>query len=64
MIDLAVFVDSPERVQRARFDALYRWKRFDDAAIEELWRARMTDEWAVVDAQRKHCDMIITAGEP
>jgi uridine kinase len=64
MIDIAVFVDASERVQRARFDALYRWKRFDNAAIEELWRARMADEWAAVDAQRKHCDIIITTDEP
>jgi mannose-1-phosphate guanylyltransferase / phosphomannomutase len=64
MIDLAVFVDASERVQRARFDALYRWKRFDNTAIEELWRARMADEWAAVDSQRKHCDIVITTGEP
>jgi histidinol-phosphate phosphatase family protein len=60
-IDLAAFVDTPEPVQRARFAALYRWKRFDDAAMEELWRARIADEWAAVDAQREHCDVIITS---
>jgi histidinol-phosphate phosphatase family protein len=59
-IDLATFVEVPESVMRARFDALYRWKRFDQAAIEDLWRERIADEWAAIDAQREHCDMIIT----
>jgi histidinol-phosphate phosphatase family protein len=59
MIDLAAFVEAPEAVQRRRFAALYRWKGFDDAATEELWRARMADEWAAVDAQRAHCDHVI-----
>jgi histidinol-phosphate phosphatase family protein len=62
-LDLAGFVDSPEPVQRGRFAALYRWKGLDDAAMEELWRARIADEWAAVDAQRGHCDVIITASE-
>jgi histidinol-phosphate phosphatase family protein len=60
-IDLAVFVDTPESVQRRRFEALYRWKRFDDAAMQELWRARIADEWAAVDAQRQTCDVIVPA---
>jgi mannose-1-phosphate guanylyltransferase/phosphomannomutase len=64
MIDLAAFVDAPEAVQRARFASLYRWKGLDDAAIERLWRVRMGDEWAVVDAQRASCNVIVTASEP
>ncbi len=60
-IDFAAFVDTPEPVQRGRFAALYRWKGLDDAAMEELWRARIADEWAAVDAQREHCDVIITS---
>jgi histidinol-phosphate phosphatase family protein len=62
-IDLAAFVDTPEPVQRGRFAALYRWKGLDDAAMDELWHARIADEWAAVDAQREHCDVIITASE-
>ena len=62
-LDLAAFVDTPEPVQRGRFAALYRWKGLADAAMEELWRARIGDEWAAVDAQREHCDVIITASE-
>jgi len=62
-IDLAAFVDAPEPVQRGRFAALYRWKGLDDAAMERLWRTRIADEWTAVDAQREHCDVIITAGE-
>jgi len=62
-VDLAAFVDAPEPVQRGRFAALYRWKGLADAAMEELWRARIADEWAAVDAQREHCDVIITASE-
>jgi histidinol-phosphate phosphatase family protein len=63
LVDLAAFVDTPEPVQRGRFAALYRWKGLDDAAMQELWRARIADEWAAVDAQREHCDVIITASE-
>jgi histidinol-phosphate phosphatase family protein len=66
MIDIAAFVDVRDGVQRARFDALYRWKGFEDAAIEDLWRARIADEWAAIDAQREHSDMVISvpASEP
>jgi histidinol-phosphate phosphatase family protein len=62
-VDFAAFVDTPEAVQRGRFAALYRWKGLDDAAMQELWHARIADEWAAVDAQREHCDVIITASE-
>jgi mannose-1-phosphate guanylyltransferase/phosphomannomutase len=64
LVDLTAFVDTPEPVQRRRFAALYRWKGFDDAAMEELWRGRIADEWAAVDAQREHCNVIVTASEP
>jgi hypothetical protein len=60
-LDLVAFVDTTEPVRRGRFAALYRWKGFDDAAMEELWRARIADEWTAVDAQREHCDVIIAA---
>jgi uridine kinase len=59
-VDLAVFVDISEATQRRRLAALYRWKGFDGAATEALWRARMADEWAAVDAQRQSCDVILT----
>ena len=59
LVDFAAFVDAPDAVQRKRFTAHYRWKGLDDAAMEELWRARMADEWAAVDAQREHCNVII-----
>jgi uridine kinase len=64
LIDVTAFVDAPEPVQRRRFAALYRWKGFDDAAMEELWGARIADEWEAVDAQREHCNVIITASGP
>jgi mannose-1-phosphate guanylyltransferase / phosphomannomutase len=60
MIDLAVFVESPEEIQRVRFSAFYRWKGLDDAAIETLWQGRLADEWPAVDAQRRHADLILT----
>jgi mannose-1-phosphate guanylyltransferase / phosphomannomutase len=64
MIDLAVFVESPDDIQRARFSAFYRWKGLDDPAIETLWRGRLADEWPVVDAQRRYADLILsTAGK-
>jgi len=65
-ISYAAFVHTPEPVQRARFAALYRWKGLDDAGMEELWRARIGEEWAAVDAQREHCDVTISmsASEP
>ncbi|HUI96066.1 MAG TPA: HAD-IIIA family hydrolase [Xanthobacteraceae bacterium] len=66
LVDCAAFVDASDAVQRKRFAAHYRWKGFDDAAMEELWRVRMADEWAAVDAQREHCNVTIKpdANEP
>jgi uridine kinase len=63
MLDLTAFVAVPESIQRSRFAALYRWKGFDDAAMEQLWDVRIADEWAAVDAQREHCNLIITASD-
>jgi mannose-1-phosphate guanylyltransferase / phosphomannomutase len=60
MIDLAVFVESPAEIQRARFSAFYRWKGLDNAAIETLWLGRLADEWPAVDSQRRHADLILT----
>jgi histidinol-phosphate phosphatase family protein len=60
MVDLAVFVEAPENVQRTRFEALYRWKDFSDTATEELWQARRTEEWPAVDAQRAFADLILS----
>jgi uridine kinase len=56
---LAAFVDIPRAVERSRFTALYRWKQFADPDIEALWRARSGEEWAVVDAQRGSCDVVL-----
>jgi hypothetical protein len=64
LVDVTAFVAVPEAVQRHRFAALYRWKGLDDAAMEELWRARIADEWAAVDAQREHCDLTMMANAP
>jgi len=60
LVDLAAFIEASETVQRRRFATLYRWKGFDDTAIADLWRARMTDEWSAVDAQRERCNMTVT----
>jgi histidinol-phosphate phosphatase family protein len=62
-VDLAVFVAAPEGAARTRFDAFYRWKGFADAAIDDLWRARMNDEWPQVDAQRASADLVLTGAE-
>jgi uridine kinase len=59
LVDLAAFVAVPAAVERSRFEALYRWKQFADADIEALWRARSSEEWAAVDAQRESCDMVL-----
>jgi mannose-1-phosphate guanylyltransferase / phosphomannomutase len=64
MIDLKVFVESPIEIQHARFTAFYRWKGMDEAAIEDLWRGRLEDEWPAVDAQRQHADLIVTVSKP
>ena len=37
MLDLKVFVDVPQAVQRARFTAFYCWKGFATEAIDALW---------------------------
>jgi histidinol-phosphate phosphatase family protein len=60
MVDLAVFVESPEDLQRARFAAFYAWKGLIGHDIDELWRRRVVDEWPAVDAQRNHVDLVLT----
>jgi uridine kinase len=64
MIDFAVFIEAPENIQRARFEALYRWKDFSDTATEELWQARSAEEWPAVDAQRASADLILSPDTP
>jgi mannose-1-phosphate guanylyltransferase / phosphomannomutase len=62
MLDLTVFASVSEAVQRSRFTAFYRWKGFDQKAIDQLWRERAKDEWPAVDAQRSHANFVITLG--
>jgi hypothetical protein len=62
-IDFSAFVDASEHMQRGRFAAHYRWKGLDVAAMDELWRARMADEWTAVDSQRHQCDVVIAPGD-
>jgi mannose-1-phosphate guanylyltransferase/phosphomannomutase len=62
IVDFLVFAEVPAELQRARFAAFYRWKGFDESAIDVLWHARSTDEWAAVDAQRDSADSIIRTG--
>jgi histidinol-phosphate phosphatase family protein len=63
MLDLAVFVTVPQDLQRDRFTAFYRWKGFENEAIDALWRERSEDEWPVVDAQSGSADLVLTLGE-
>jgi mannose-1-phosphate guanylyltransferase/phosphomannomutase len=62
MLDFMVFAAVPKELQRARFEAFYRWKQFDADAIEALWRERSADEWPAVDAQRDSADFVLTSG--
>ena len=62
LLDFVVFSAVPPELQRARFLAFYRWKGFDENAIEALWRERAIDEWPAVDAQRDGADVILTSG--
>jgi mannose-1-phosphate guanylyltransferase / phosphomannomutase len=59
LVGLTVFVKASDAVERRRFEALYRWKQLAEPDIEALWRARSAEEWAVVDAQRRSCDMVL-----
>jgi len=63
MLDLTVFVAESTELQRARFAAFYRWKGFDEQAIEALWNDRATDEWPAVDEQRDTADFVATSRE-
>jgi uridine kinase len=63
LLDLVVFVTVRSEVQQARFSAYYRWKGFEQKAIEGLWRDRTREEWPAVDAQRSGLDLIIGASE-
>jgi mannose-1-phosphate guanylyltransferase/phosphomannomutase len=62
MLDLAVFVAVPPDLQRERFAAFYRWKGFDQQAIDTLLRERTEDEWPAVDAQSGSADLVLTLG--
>jgi mannose-1-phosphate guanylyltransferase/phosphomannomutase len=59
MLDLAVFVATPQGLQRERFAAFYRWKGLDPDGIDALWDERARDEWPLVDAQRESADLIL-----
>jgi uridine kinase len=63
LLDLVVFVAVRSEVQQARFSAYYRWKGFEQKAIEGLWRDRTREEWPAVDAQRRGLDLIIGASD-
>jgi histidinol-phosphate phosphatase family protein len=60
LLDLAVFVATPQDLQRERFAAFYRWKGLEPDAIGALWDERARDEWPVVDMQREGADLILT----
>lgn len=62
MLDLEVFVDAPEAVQRARFTAFYRWQGLAEDGIEALWAHQAADEGPRVDAQRAQADLIVSSG--
>jgi histidinol-phosphate phosphatase family protein len=66
MLDLSVFTVVAPELQRARFDDFYRWKGFDEAAIDALWRERSDEEWPKADAQRESADIVLfsEAGNP
>jgi histidinol-phosphate phosphatase family protein len=59
MLDLVIFVEVPEALQRDRFAAFYRWKAHDPEAIAALWDERARDEWPAVDAQRQTADLVL-----
>jgi uridine kinase len=59
LLDLAVFVAAPPDLQRERFAAFYRWKGFDQQAIDALWRERAEDEWPAVDVQQEGADLVL-----
>jgi histidinol-phosphate phosphatase family protein len=61
MLDLALFVDVPQDLQRERFAAFYRWKGLDPHAIDALWDERARDEWPAVDLQRASADRVLEA---
>jgi hypothetical protein len=62
MLDFVVFVAVSVEQQRARFASFYRWKGFDDCAIELLWIGRCADEWPAVDTQCEAADVVLTSG--
>jgi mannose-1-phosphate guanylyltransferase/phosphomannomutase len=60
MLDIAVFVESPEALQRERFISFYTWKGLARHDIDQLWDRRASDEWPAVDLQRDHVDLVLT----
>jgi mannose-1-phosphate guanylyltransferase / phosphomannomutase len=59
MLDYVVCAVVPAELQQRRFAEFYRWKGFDEMAIETLWRERTFDEWPAVDAQQRRADLVL-----
>ncbi len=59
MLDYVVCAVALAGLQQRRFAEFYRWKGFDEAAIETLWRERTIDEWPAVDAQQRGADLVL-----
>ena len=62
MLDFVIFAALPTELNRVRFFAFYRWKGFDEDAIEDLWCKRSMEEWPAVDAQCGSADFILKSG--
>jgi mannose-1-phosphate guanylyltransferase / phosphomannomutase len=62
LIDFVVFAEVPVKLQRARFEAFYRWKGLDERAIDVLWQERSVDEWTAVDTQRNSASVVSNSG--
>jgi uridine kinase len=54
-----LFVDTPETRRRERFFAFYRWKDLPESEIEALYQKRLRDEVPVVEASRRHAQIIV-----
>lgn len=61
LADIKIFMDIEETLLRQRFKSYYTWRNKTEEEIENLFRKRQTDEFTLVDKDRKFADFIINA---
>ncbi|MBN2213035.1 MAG: HAD-IIIA family hydrolase [Bacteroidales bacterium] len=59
--DIKIFMDIDLQVLRERLDKYYSWRQKGKDEIEQLFQKRKTDEYLLIEKDRKFADFIINA---